>query len=256
MKKTPFQIATTEARRMALVMRELGGRGEPINSGWMVYDGPESWANYATGLGLNGPVTAAEIQQLIDFYDSHGVDARVQTTPYQDPSLFSALVEHGFMFDDFETMLVHDLETIPDASKPDLKFVKIDPLKRADVKAFVEAHNIGFFVPTSLAITERLAQHPRCKLWLLELDGELVGSGGLELFEESAVLIAGAVFPEARRKGIQTAFINHRLRVARELGMSYALVGSVPNGATERNALRQGFVPAMTVFQWRRRFEK
>ncbi len=261
MKTTPSRIASVDARRMALVMRELGGGGEPINSGWMVCDEPGSWADYAAGLGLNGPVTSAEIQRLVDFYDAHGVDAQVQTTPYQDPSLFSALAEHHFVTDDFTVMFVHDLKDLSTTQMDGLEFIETNPGDDEDVQAFVDAQKIGFFVPEAApegitAITERVARHPRCRIWLLKLNGQIVGSGGLEVFENSAVLFAGATFPEARRKGIQSAFINYRLRVARKLGAEYALVGSVPNGGTERNALRQGFVPVMTQVSLRRRFEQ
>lgn len=260
MKATPSQIAAVDARRMALVMRELGGGGEPINSGWMVYDRPDSWANYAAGLGLDGPVTSAEIQRLVDFYDSYGVDAHIQTTPYQDPSLFSALGKHGFVTDDFTVMFVHDLKDLSTTQMDGLEFVEINPGNDQDIQAFVDAQMLGFYAPKAApegitAITERVARHPRCRIWLLKLNGEAVGSGGLEIFENSAVLIAGAIFPEARRKGIQSTFMNFRLRVARDLGVDYALVGSVPNGGTERNALRQGFVPFMTQIFLRRRFD-
>jgi GNAT superfamily N-acetyltransferase len=259
MKVTPSKIAAVDARRMALVMREIGGGGEPINSGWMVYDGPGSWASYAAGLGLSGPVTSAEIRRLVDFYDAHGMDAQVQTTPYQDPSLFSALAEHHFVTDDFTIMFVHDLKDLSTTQRPGLEFIEINPGNDEDIQAFVDAQMIGFYAPKAApegitAITGRVGRHPRCRIWLLKLDGKIVGSGGLEVFENSAVLIAGAIFPEARRKGIQSAFVNYRLRVARDLGLDYALVGSVPNGGTERNALRQGFVPIMTQIFLRRRF--
>lgn len=261
MKTTPSQIAAVDARRMALVMRELGAGGEPINSGWMVHDGTGSWANYAAGLGLNGPVTSAEIQRLVDFYDAHGVDAQVQTTPYQDPSLFSVLAEHHFVTDDFTVMFVHDLKDLSTTQMPGLEFIEINPGNNEDIQVFVNAQMIGFYAPNAApegiaAITERVGRHPRCRVWLLKLDGKIVGSGGLEVFENSAVLIAGAIFPEARRKGIQSAFMSYRLRIARDLGVDYALVGSVPNGGTERNALRQGFLPIMTQIFLRRRFEQ
>ena len=73
--------------------------------------------------------------------------------------------------------------------------------------------------------------------------GEIVASGGLEVFENSAVLIAGAVLPHARRQGVQSAFIEFRVRQAAMMGIEYCLVGSLAGGPTERNALRAGFSP-------------
>lgn len=127
--------------------------------------------------------------------------------------------------------------------------LKIAPAKIASVDARRMAQVMREVGGSGRAINSQ----PRCRRWLLKLDGEVIGSGGLETFADSAVLIAGAVFPEARQKGIQSAFINYRLRVARELGLGYVLVASVPNGGTERNTTRIGFVPAMTFLGLRRR---
>jgi GNAT superfamily N-acetyltransferase len=90
-------------------------------------------------------------------------------------------------------------------------------------------------------ITHRVVRHPRNRSWLAELEGQVVGSAGFERFEDTAVLVAGAVLPEARRRGIQTALVRHRLRAARAEGARVALVASTPGGPTERNALRAGF---------------
>jgi N-acetylglutamate synthase-like GNAT family acetyltransferase len=98
-----------------------------------------------------------------------------------------------------------------------------------------------------LQITEGVARcAQRWTLWLLELDGLVVGSGGLESFEDSAVLIAGCVHPEARRQGLHSAFMRFRLERAAQAGLAYALVASTPGDPTERSALRSGFSGAYT----------
>jgi hypothetical protein len=53
---TPAKIAHREARRMALVLREVGGEGAAIGEGWMACDVPGSWADYTAGLGVKQPV--------------------------------------------------------------------------------------------------------------------------------------------------------------------------------------------------------
>ena len=52
---TPSDIALRDARRMAEVLREVGGDGAPNGSGWMACDVPGSWSDFAVGLGLDGP---------------------------------------------------------------------------------------------------------------------------------------------------------------------------------------------------------
>ena len=89
-------------------------------------------------------------------------------------------------------------------------------------------------------------------MWLLVFEGNVVGSGGLELYEGSGVLIAGTVHEAARRRGFQRAFLRFRMEQAMAAGLDYALVGSPPGGPTERNALREGFSVAYTQLGFRR----
>lgn len=238
---------------MAAVLREVGGPGRPLDTGWLACDAPGSWADFGAGIGVDGPVEDDDLDLLVEFYGARGRPARVQLTPYLHPSLRRGLSARGFVLYEQETLLVRataDPPAVPDV--PGLVLRPVDPLDDADVEAFVDVQMRGFYEgepgPAAMeAITRRVARHPRCRTWLLELDGRVVGSGGLEGFEESAVLIAGAVVPEARRRGLQAALVAHRLRVARELGAEYVLVGSTPGGPTERNALRAGFGVAMTL---------
>ncbi|MEZ4462675.1 MAG: GNAT family N-acetyltransferase [bacterium] len=234
------------------MLAELGGEGEAIGSGWMACDVPGSWADYAAGLGEDGPVTRHELEELVAFYVSRNRVPKLQLTPYQHPSLLENAVATGFAPFEFETLLAHWLEDLPTPrSLSGYSFRILEPTSPADVDAFVDAQNLGFFdgnMPNGMVnITRRVLGHSRTTAWLVEFDGEPVGSAGIEVFEGSAVLIAGAVVAEHRRKGVQQALMARRLRHAAELGCEYALVQSMPNGPTERNALKLGFVPVTTL---------
>jgi len=249
---TPSEIAERDARRLALVLREVGGEGAPVGSGWMACDLPGSWANYAAGLGLSGPVDPSTLDALVAFYRVRGRQPRIQVTPYQHPSLSTGLAARGFSTYEQETMLVHTLDALPPVNPlPKLVFRRIDPSKDDHVSAFRDSQMTGFFgdgePPAGmLPITDRVARSPRCELWLMELGGQVVGSGGIETFEGSAVLIAGCTHATARRQGLQSSFIRFRLEQAATAGLRYVLVGSILGGPTERNALRAGFKVAYT----------
>lgn len=127
-----------------------------------------------------------------------------------------------------------------------LEMVPVVPDDPESVAAWVEAQMAGFYdesdAPDGMRpVTEQVGRAERCRLWLLCLDGEIVGSGGLELHEGLGVLIAGEIHAAARRRGLHQAFIRYRLEQARETGMRCAVIGSRPGGPTERNALRMGF---------------
>ncbi len=254
----PAEVADRDARRLALVLQEVGGAGEPVGSGWMACDHPGSWAHYAAGLGTAGPVDDADLDRLVAFYASRDREPRIQTTPYQHPSLLAGLGARGFVPYEQDTVLVRPLQGLPiGPDVPGLEFRSVEPSDDASVTAFVDSQLRGFFAPDEAPegirpIMARVARNPRCRTHLLVLDGEVVGCGGLETFEDSAVLIAGCVYPQARRRGVQSAYIRFRLQRAAALGFRYAVVGSTPGQATERNALRAGFRVAYTQTGLRR----
>lgn len=246
-------IATRDALRLAAVLREVGGEGRQLNSGWMACDAPDSWADYAAGLGVGHPVSDDELDELIAFYRDRGRPAKVQITPYQHPSLLKGLSMRGFTPYALQTILVCELSDV-DASIAEVEGLsvrRLDPASQDDVEAFVRAQSAGFYpdsgAPESVkTAARRVAKNHRTQIWLLEVSGELAGSGGIETYENCAVLIAGAVIPPFRRRGIQRAFMAFRLGEAASTGLDYALVGSTPGGPTERNALRLGFTGAYT----------
>lgn len=244
---TPSEIAEREERRIAIVLRELGGDGAPIGGGWMACDLPGSWADYAAGLGLDGPVDDSTLDEFLAFYRKRNRSPRIHVTPFQHPTLLSGLEARGFTVYEQENILVRLLDELPPINPiPGLVFRLVDPSNDDDVYDFRCSHVLGFCEGKEppqgvLPITDRVARSQRCKLWLLELDGAIVGSGGLEFFEDAAVLIAGCVNAEARCKGLHSAFIRFRLQQAKKAGVRYVTVGSILGGPTERNALRAGF---------------
>ena len=249
---SPAEIAARDARRLAVVLSEIGGHGAPVGAGWMACDVAGSWAHYAAGLGLAGPVADDTLNALVAFYRARGRTPTIQVTPYQHPSLLEALEARGFTIFEVESVLWRPLEDLPPVTPPPgLTFRPVRGGSAADVAEFVDSQFAGFFpdqeVPPGMRpITARVATGARSRLTLLERDGTIVGSGGIEPFEDVAVLIGGCVAPAARRQGVQAAFIRHRLHQARGEGASYATIGSTPGGPTERNALRAGFRPAYT----------
>ena len=147
----PCEVALRDARRLAVVLSELGHDVARIGSGWMASDLPGSWADHASGIGVDGPVDEGTIDRLVQFYGDRGRTPKIQITPYQHPSLFERLGARGFSVHQMDSILLHDLGRMPDPIVvPGLSFRSIDPGNEEDVALFRDSQVAGFFDAASV----------------------------------------------------------------------------------------------------------
>ena len=249
----PRALAHLDTRRLCLVFQEIGGEIAPLAGGWMACDIPGSWARYAVGIGLDSLPSSAELDTLEDYYVDRGCPPTIQLSDHHHPDMPALLSDRGFAITDREVVLGRRLDgELPRASPVDgLVLREVDPHDDEDVEAFVRAQIIGFDAPEGLIpITRRVGRGARWTVLLAELHGEIIGSCGIEPYETLSVLIAGAVFPQARRRGVQSQMITTRLHLARAQGAEIVTVGSVLGGPTARNAARFGFAPLYELTEW------
>ncbi|MDD5087619.1 MAG: hypothetical protein PHI18_02310, partial [bacterium] len=93
---------------------DSGAAAMPVAGGVAAFVGADLPISYAVGLGLNGPVTEADISQVVDFYHSHGAVPRVDACALADPSLLEALRSHHFQLHWFVNVLARDLAETDD----------------------------------------------------------------------------------------------------------------------------------------------
>ena len=101
----PRELALREEQRQAIGTKEIVDEAQPIAGGWMTYGGPDSWANQACGLGLDGPVTDEQLDALVDFYVSRNANPQIEVCPFADESLIHGLARRGFQLREFENVL-------------------------------------------------------------------------------------------------------------------------------------------------------
>lgn len=232
-------------------------RGDDATHGVMCFAGPGSWANMAINLGLREPVNDDDLDRIIAFYESRGIEPKVEVCPYADDSLIRGLGERGFCVRAVETNLVFDTErtSIPELRR-DIEIVRVDPNDEAMVEESVRIRREGF-VPKEPAeahdrMMRRVLRAPGVVGWMARMDGAFVAAGDVEAVAPAAVLIAGCTLEHARGKGCQRALMIARLRAAREAGCRYVMVETLPHVATGRNALRLGFFVAYTKITFTR----
>jgi len=70
-------------------------------------------------------------------------------------------------------------------------------------------------------------------------------------FHEGVALFAGSsTVPELRRRGLQTALLEERMRYAADNDCDLAMMVALPGSESQRNAERRGFQIAYTRTKW------
>ena len=78
------------------------------------------------------------------------------------------------------------------------------------------------------------------------------GAAGALIVHEGVALFGGAsTVPELRRRGLQAALLNERMRYAVERGCDLAMMVAEAGSNSQRNAERKGFCVAYTRLKWK-----
>lgn len=252
----PRRVAELEERRIATGVREIASEAVDWCGGVLCFGGKGSWANQALGCCMDGETArAADVTEMARWYESRGCEPKVVVCPFADRSLVAELGEAGFRLREFEMVFACDVrerEVGRGAPAPQgVVFETLDPDDDAlvDKCARFSCSIYGKDGEPPEAMIEnfrRMAFHPRVRTIVVRADGVLAGTSAIALTGEIAALCGAAVTPEFRRRGIQTALIDHRLDMAREAGCALVTVTSLPGIPTERNAMRRGFLPSYT----------
>jgi hypothetical protein len=244
-------VARLAEARQARSVAVLADEVEPIAGGVMCFSGAGSWTNQAMGLGMSGPVELAEVDRLIRFYESRGVEPKIELCPFADATLVRGLAERSFVLREFENVLVLDLRSRPPLPEAPagIEIVPLDPGDERQVEAYIGIMEAGITPPDPQQLAKslrRMFAAPGYRAFLARIDNEAAATGTVHIDGPSAALVGVATLASFRRRGCQQAMMLHRLRLAMDAGCHYAFVHSNPLIATGRNAMRLGFEVAFT----------
>ncbi len=255
----PIEIARREELRQAVGTAEISVESEPVGGGIMCFTAVGSWSNQACNLGLAGAVSDADLDRLVEFYSSRGVEPRIDVAPFADESLVKGLADRGFSLREFENVFARTVDphenlrdALPNGWPEDLELVELDPSNEPALVEFIDASTRGFRPPDEpiaehfFEMCRRMVEHERCTSFSALVDGSVVAGCAMETTPDVASLFGVSVREAYRRRGIQQAMIVRRLERAQELGCPLVCIHSKPGISTERNAARLGFTLAYT----------
>jgi len=236
------------ARYYARKRPEIGAEVEQICGGHMIFAGLNSPIGRAVGLGFNGPVAAADLDSLEEFYRAHGAPAQLDYCPLSDPSLLELTKERNYgivELNNVRYLRIADEAPHSPASPPGIEIQRGTKEEAAVLSSIVSR---SFFekgdVPEGFGdLITPMYEFPGAITYVALVNGEPVAAAaGLLIPEHRILALFGAgTLPPFRGRGIQTALLRTRIRAAAEAGCEYAVIVTLGGTTSERNSARLGF---------------
>jgi GNAT superfamily N-acetyltransferase len=247
-----IEALTAEAYVRRLVERRPGAdvAVEEVAGGRAVFAGPGSPLSETKAVGLNGPVTEADLDRMERVFFSRGGPSRVVVCPLADPSLVEGLNRRGYRLSHFENILAMPLEA-SDSEDSSTPGIEVRPVGSDEGGLYASVVAPNFVEPgepveeiMEMAITMHGMEHSAPFLALI--DGEPVGGGAVIIHRGLALFAGAATLPPFRNRGVHAALHHARLAHARRAGCDVAAQGAAPGSTSQRNAERRGLRVAYT----------
>jgi hypothetical protein len=220
---------------------------------WAVFDGVDSPVTQSFGLGIFEPLSPAALDRIEGFFRDRGAVVAHEVSPLAGIATLDLLCARGYRPIELSSVLHRPVD--PPAKKdPGGLTVRVAAREEAalwaDVSARGWAHEhpelLGFFQQFgALAFAREHSVH-----FVAELDGRPGAAGALSLHDGVALFGGASTIPEMRRRGLQAALLEARMRHAFEHSCPLAMMVAEAGSQSQRNAERQGFHIAYTRIKW------
>ena len=207
-----------------------------------VFAGADSPLTQVVGMGLDGPVRAADLDAVEAFLRSRGAGVTIDLCPLADPRLLEELVRRGYRPTEFNNVLEKRLAGISIVLTP-----RVRRAVAGEDDLWSHAVGRGFFEQSDLTTAEMdVGRHvfamPEALCYLAVAEGrEPAGGAAMSVRDGLATLFADATIPRHRRQGFHAELIAARLNEAIARGCELASATTLPGSASQRNYERMGF---------------
>jgi len=218
-----------------------------VAGGHAAFGGSESPLTQAFGLGLDGPVTEADLVAMEQFYRAHVAAVNIETCPLADPSLLRLLNERSYRPIEYSNVFARELTKDDALAWPDpgsTVHVRRPGQDEAEsfsllvAKSFFENGNVS---PEFLDVIVCPFYAAGAFFFLAEVDGVSAGGAMMSIHRGVASLGGAGTLPDFRNRGVQKALLLARLAQATQLGCDLAMVATAPGSGSQRNVQRLGF---------------
>lgn len=243
-----------EARTQAFP--DVGATWMEVAGTFAMFDGAGSPLTQTFGLGVFQPITAADLEQIEDFFQSRDAEVFHEVCPLADNSVFTLLGERGYKPVEFSNVLYQPISADLRLQTSRNENIKVRVIEKNEIELWAETASEGWseFIEVADFLRElgQVTARSRSLSFIAELDGQPIATGAMTIAGDVALLAGASTIPAARRRGAQLALLEERLRYAAARGCTVAMMVTGPGSGSQRNAERHGFRIAYTRTKWRR----
>lgn len=223
---------------------------------WAVFDGVDSPVTQSFGLGMFEEPTSESMDRIERFFLDRRAAVMHEVCPLAGVATLDLLCARGYRPLEVSSVLYQRVGQGREHPTDDgsITVRETDPEEAALWSAICArgwAHDHPEFRELLEQFGALVAAREQSVCFLAELDGQPGAAGVLCLHEGVALFGGAATVPEMRRRGLQAALLQARMRYAFEHGCDMAMMVTEAGSQSQRNAERTGFRIAYTRFKWR-----
>jgi GNAT superfamily N-acetyltransferase len=220
----------------------------------VVFDGVDAPTTQTFGLGLFERITPAALEEIEQFFLVRDAEVMHEVCPFAGAATLDLLCARGYRPFEISSVLFRAVEppAEPHSANINVRIVGLDEAQLwSDINAKGWTHEHPEFEDFVRASGVLMVAREGNPCFLAEVDGRPGAAGALIVNEGVALFGGAATAPELRRRGLQAALLEARMRYAADHGCDLAMMVAEAGSNSQRNAERKGFRVAYTRLKWK-----
>jgi hypothetical protein len=245
-------VEYAEARRR--VYPDSGAAWIECAGAYAVFDGVDSPITQSFGLGIFEELSPASLDLIEQFFLDRAAPVLHEVSPLAGVPALDLLCKRNYRPIEISSVLYRSVEQPPAESRSQISVRVIAPEEAqlwTNVSARGWAHEHPELMDFLLQLGAISAAREQSLCFLAEIDGEPGAAGVLSIHDKVALFGGASTVPELRKRGLQTALLQERMRYAFDHGCDLAMMVALPGSESQRNAERNGFQIAYTRTKWK-----
>jgi GNAT superfamily N-acetyltransferase len=220
---------------------------------YAVFDGVDSPCTQTFGLGLFEELSEQTLDRIESFFQAHVAPVLHEVSPFAGIAALDLLCRRGYRPIELSSVMYRPVQPPTFGSRNGVT-VRITGEEEAPLWSRISAEGWSHDHPELIDFLTRFgaitAARESTVCFLAESDGQPGAAGVLCIHEGVALFAGSSTVPALRRRGLQTALLEERMRYAFNHGCDLAMMVALPGSDSQRNAERKGFQIAYTRTKW------